>query len=181
MPRAHLRVVSPDVLIASGGLAGTVVDVVIGPPVDEQDVQHETLFEERPSWLIHENHPRVGARLSKKRFCEERHVDVHVALGRGGRGHEAAEAAMEKLGLVRDVAVTVPTFTAAAWLASTTELIAGVPRSLAEALRRILPVRIVPGPHPTFAIPIAMSWHLRTDVDPGARAFRDAVRRAYLW
>lgn len=179
MPRAHLRVVSVDVLIASGGLSGTEVDVVVGPPAHEPGLTHEVLFEESATLVVRRDHPRVAARLSKKRFCEERHVDVHIAMGRGGRGHRMAEDALSRLGLVRDIAVTVPTFTAAACLASRTDLIAGIPSSLAKACREALSLRMVRGPLPGFTMPMAMSWHERTESDAGARAFRDVMRRAY--
>jgi hypothetical protein len=41
-------------------------------------------------------------------------------------------------------------------------------------------VRVVTGPVPHLATPIALSWHERTDADPPSIAFRDVVRRSIL-
>jgi DNA-binding transcriptional LysR family regulator len=123
---------------------------------------------------VRKDHPRVRGKLSKARFSTERHVDTHIAHGRGGEGHRAAEEAFAAHGLSRDVAVTVPTFAAAAWVAATSDLVAGIPRRLAERLRATLPIRIVEAPLPLFRMPIAM-WHERTAADPAAAAFREVV------
>ncbi len=186
MPRAHLRVVSVDVLVATGGLEGTEVDLVIGPPDPaDADLHHEPLYEEEGTLVARRDHPRVKARLSPARFDAERHVDalealrVHIALGRGGRGHKMAEAAQAERGLVRDIAVTVPTFTAAAWLAAATDLLAGIPRRLAESLATSLPIRVLSGPLPRLPFTIGMSWHGRTDGDAAATCLRDVVRCAF--
>jgi DNA-binding transcriptional LysR family regulator len=178
-PRAHLRVVSVDFMLASGGLAGAEIDLVIGPVVDGPGLRHEVLYEEEAVFVVRADHPRVRSRLSKTRFETERHVDTHIAQGRGGEGHRAAEDAFAEHGLTRDIAITVPTFVAAAWVAASTDLIAGVPRRLAESLCTTLPIRIVQAPLPMFRMPLAMSWHERTHADPAALAFREVVAATF--
>ncbi len=178
MPRAHLRAVSVDVLLSSGGLEGTEVDLVLGPPSVGDGLHHEPLYREEGVFVVQRDHPRVRDRLGAARFRSERHVDVHIALGRGGEGHRAAEEALARQGLTRDIAVTVPTFTAAAWVAASTDLVAGIPRRLAEALASSLPIRIVRGPLARVGFAIGMTWHERTHADPGARCLRDVVRAA---
>ncbi len=179
LPRAHLTVASVDVLIAGGGLAGGNTDLVVGPPADESGIRHEVLFEEEGAFVVRRDHPRIGTRLGKRAFGRERHIDVHIAMGRGGRGHDAAEDAFAQLGLERSIAVTVPTFTAAAFLAAESDWVAGIPRTLADRLVRTLPIKRVRGPLPRFGMPMAMAWHERTDADPGNQLFREVVRAAY--
>lgn len=174
-PRAHLRVVSVDVMLASGGLSGPEIDLVIGPVTRGPRLHHRVLYEEDAVFVVRKDHPRVRGKLSKARFSTERHVDTHIAHGRGGEGHRAAEEAFAAHGLSRDVAVTVPTFAAAAWVAATSDLVAGIPRRLAERLRATLPIRIVEAPLPLFRMPIAMMWHERTAADPATAAFREVV------
>lgn len=179
LPRAHLRVVSVDVLLSSGGLAGTEIDLVIGPPAEGPGLHCETLHQEEGTFVVRSDHPRIGARLTKKRFDAERHVDTHIAHGRGGAGHRVAEDAFAAHGLTRNVAVTVPTFVAAAFVAASTELVAGIPRRLAESLRGAVPIRIVRGPLAVFRMPLCMSWHDRTDGDPAMQVFRGIVAEGF--
>ncbi|MCA9611637.1 MAG: LysR family transcriptional regulator [Sandaracinus sp.] len=179
-PRAHLEIVSVDVLIASGGLAGGRVDVAIGPPSPTPEPGHHarSLREERSTWVVRRDHPRVGRRLGRRAFVSERHVDIHLALGRGGRGHRAAEDAFASFGLTRDIAVTVPSFVAAAELVATSDWITGMPRRLAQALAPRLGLRLVSGPIPPMCFEMQMHWHERTERDPIARRFREIVYEA---
>lgn len=47
LPRAQLRIVSLDTLVASGGLSGELVDAVIGPPSAEPGVHHQPAYDDR--------------------------------------------------------------------------------------------------------------------------------------
>jgi DNA-binding transcriptional LysR family regulator len=50
-----------------------------------------------------------------------------------------------------------------------------VPRRVAEALSKYLPLKIVELPFHGFNVDIALIWHFRTDSDPSARHFREAI------
>jgi DNA-binding transcriptional LysR family regulator len=95
-------------------------------------------------------------------------------------GHRLAEQHWKSVGLVRRVAVTVPYFTTAAMMASRTDCVAGLPNRAAEVLCKSFPIKIVATTFPLPSLGISMTWHQRTDADPGARYFRrlvaDAVR-----
>lgn len=178
LPQARLQVVSVDTLIATGGLGGDLVDVAVGPPAEEPAVHFAPLYTEESVFVARRDHPRIRRTLSRAQFVSERHVDIHLALGRGGRGHRAAEDVFARAGLTRNIAITVPTFTAALMVAATTDFIAGVPRSVAVALRDGAPVQLLDGPGPPFRMPIGMAWHERTHRDPAAVFFRDVLQRA---
>src|SRR5690606_33389936 len=92
-----------------------------------------------------------------------------------GIGHRAVDAWLAKRGLRRDIAVTVPSFFAAATVAANTDYITGMPRRLAEALARTTPLAVLTMPGPPMHFSIQLLWHDRTDRDPGARAFRELV------
>lgn len=179
MPRARLRVVSIDTLVSSGGLAGPLVDVAIGPPMDGPGLRSAPIYEEEGVLVVRRDHPRVRRRLTARRFCAERHVDIHLALGKGGVGHRAAEEALARHGLTRDVAVVVPTFAAAAMVVAQTDLVTGMPRRFAEALVRTLPIRIVTAPIPPMRFTMQMMWHERTHHDPIAARFREAIASVF--
>lgn len=78
-------------------------------------------------------------------------------------------------GLRREIAVTVPTFAAAAVVAASTDLVTGMPRRLADALARIAPLAVVEPPVPAMVFRMQLVWHERTHLDEGARCFREVV------
>jgi DNA-binding transcriptional LysR family regulator len=181
LPRAELRMVSADYLAASDGLASGEIDVAFVPTMMLGPEQlGERVFEERATFVVRRDHPRVRGKITPKLFNELPHIDVEVVLGKTGIGHRAAEQHWKSTGLTRKVAMRVPYFTTAAMVASRTDCVAGLPSRAAEVLCKSLPVKIA---RTTFSLPsmsISLTWHARTDADAGARYFRrlvvDAVR-----
>ncbi len=176
MPRARLRVVGIDTLLSSGGLGGTEVDVAIAALAESAPGVHTTpLYEEHTVLVVRRDHPRVGARISKADLASLRHVDVHVAPGRGYRDLPASYA---RLGIAREVALVVPSFTAAAAIVAATDLVATLPASLVEVLGERVGIRAVVAPVRGLTIELDLAWHERTEHDPAMRAFRDLITRA---
>jgi DNA-binding transcriptional LysR family regulator len=177
MPRARLRVLSIDTLFASGGLAGTEIDVTIGAGEQGPGVRAERLYEERIVLVARGGRRSVGSRVSKGQLATLRHVDVQVAPGRGNRQLAATYSA---LGVARDIALIVPTFTAAAAVVAATDLVASLPESLVNVLESRFALRRVVTPLAPIRTTINLLWHERTHQDPTLRAFRqvlvDAVR-----
>ncbi len=178
LPRARLNVVSVDTLVSRGGLAGSDVDVAIGPGGDGEGLHLAPLYDEEGVLVVRRDHPRVRRRLTRELFNRERHVDIHLALGRGGVGHRVTEDAFTRHGLVRDIAVTVPTFAAAAMVVASTDLVTGMPRRVARTLMPAIPIKIVGGPLPALHFRMSMMWHARTHLDPAASYFRDVLVEA---
>ena len=176
LPRAKLRIVSADFLASTGGLAGGEVDLAFVPSqlLGPEDLG-APIFEERAAMVVRRDHPRVRGRLTPKLWNALPHIDVEVALGKTGVGHRLAERYWQGLGLVRNVAVTVPSFTTAAMVASKTDCIAGIPGRLAEVLCKVLPITIAKTSFPLPTMEMSITWHARTDADPGARYFRKLV------
>ena len=81
MPRVRLRVLSIDTLFASGGLAGTEVDVVIGAGEKGAGVHAQPLYEEHIVLVARAGHRTVRKRVTKPQLAALRHVDVQVAPG----------------------------------------------------------------------------------------------------
>ena len=175
MPRARLRVLSIDTLFALGGLAGTEIDVAIGAGEKGPNIHLLPLFDERVVLVARVAHPRVRGRVTKTELGGLRHVEVQVAPGRGSRPLAAAYGA---LGVARDIAVVVPTFTAAAAVVAATDYVASLPASLVDVLGARLGLRQVATPLPPVGTTINLLWHERTQQDPALRAFRDLLTRA---
>jgi DNA-binding transcriptional LysR family regulator len=178
LPRARLEIVSIDTLIASGGLSGSSIDAAAGPGTAEDGVHLRPLYDDDAVFVVRKEHPRVRRRLTPALFNAEGHVDVLLVLGKAGTGHRAAEDAFARYDLARRVAVTVPTFAAAAMVVASTDLLAGMPRRVAVTLARSLPLNILKPPMPALRFPMMLLWHERTQRDPACAYFRDLVARA---
>ena len=74
--------------------------------------------------------------------------------------------------MTREIAVVVPTFTAAAAIAASTDLVTSLPDSLMNVLGPRLGLRRVATPLGPITSTINLLWHERTDQDPALRAFR---------
>jgi DNA-binding transcriptional LysR family regulator len=180
LPRAKLRIVSTDYLVSSDGLATGEIDAAFGVSAMPlgPGFHSRPLYEEVGTLVVRRDHPRVGDRVTPELFNSLKHIDVQVALGRTGAGHQAAERTWRALGLSRDVVLAVPHFVAAAMAAACTDYVAALPGRVARALCPMLPVKIA---RPTFDMPgaaVTLFWHARTDADPGAAYFRDLIARA---
>jgi DNA-binding transcriptional LysR family regulator len=180
LPRAKLRIVSADYLLSSDGLATGEIDAafgVAGMPL-RAGQQSRPLYEEIGTLVVRRDHPRIRDRLTPKLFNSAQHIDVQLALGRAGTGHQIAEQKWRALGLQREVVLAVPHFVAAALAAARSDYVAALPRRVAMTLASMLPLRIT---RPTFEMPrvaVTLVWHARTDADAGARYFRELIARA---
>jgi DNA-binding transcriptional LysR family regulator len=176
MPRARLRVVGIDTLLSSGGLAGTEVDVAVAALPDASPGEHMLpLYDERTVLAAREGHPLAGAGVSKRQLAGLRHVDVEVAPG---RGYRQLAATYERLGIDRDVALTVPSFAAAAAIVASTDFVATLPASLVGRLGPSLGVRPLSRSAPSVTVAIKLAWHERTAHDPLMQVFREIVMGA---
>ena len=176
MPRARLRVVGVDSLVLLGGLAGSEVDVVIGPEPGGAEIHSEALFEQATVLICRQGHPALASRPTPKVMSTLRHVAVEMAPGQGLLN--LAGLAYQRAGIARDVVVTVPTFSAAAAVVATTDFVATVPISLYVAMGHAMRLGTLPLPVPEMTIATNMCWHERTHADATAAGFRDIVRRA---
>ncbi|MBM4782067.1 MAG: LysR family transcriptional regulator [Archangiaceae bacterium] len=175
LPRARLTITSIDALVSGGGLASERVDCAIGPPFPGEGLHRTKLFEQEAVYVASSAHPRLKGRLSARQFNAERHIDIHLVLGRPGAGNHSVQRAIAAAGLHREIAMTVPSFGAAASIVSSTELITGMPRSVALQLAPAFHLQVLRGPGAPFVFEMFLHWHERTNRDPAASAFRQAI------
>jgi DNA-binding transcriptional LysR family regulator len=181
LPKASLRIVSADYLIASDGLATGVVDATIAPTGGLRDDHRSTpVLPEAAALLVRKGHPLARERITPETYAALGHIDIEVALGRTGTGHKLAMEEFRRLGLERNVSMRVPYFSTAALIASKTDLVASVPRRAGEAFVEMLPLRFLETTFTIRPMPMSLVWHERTHADPGARYFRDLVLEAIL-
>lgn len=173
LPRATLRVVGVDTLLSSGGLAGTEVDVALVAMEEKPPGVHlQPLYEEHSVLVARSSHALAGGVVTKRRLGSLRHVDVHVAPGRGYRELASTYA---RLGIRRDVALVVPSFAAAAAIVADTDFVATLPESFIERLGEALGVNVLTSSAPRVSVSVKLAWHERTDHAPAMKVFRDLV------
>ena len=176
MPRARLRVVGIDTLLSSGGLSGTEVDLAVAALEDKTPGVHtKALYKEHAALVARLEHPLADATVSKRLLGELRHVEVQTAPGRGYRGLASAYA---QQGIDRDVALVVPSFTAAAAIVAATDFVATLPESFVARFGEAFGVTKLAVSAPRLSVAIKLAWHERTAHDPLMRVFREIVETA---
>jgi DNA-binding transcriptional LysR family regulator len=176
MPRARLRVVGIDALVSLGDLASPEVDVHVGIAGKGPGLYVETLREEPSLLVARAAHPAGKKRLSTRALPGLRHVRVEMVPGKGFKDPFASTFARARV--ERIIALSVPSFSAAAEVVATTDFVTLLPAPLFAAKAKALGLRALStslSPHTTR---FSLSWHERTHTDPAARAFRALVRRA---
>jgi DNA-binding transcriptional LysR family regulator len=117
----------------------------------------------------------VGHELSQGAITPARYAGgQHIHISRRGLERGPIDAALEAVGLKREVATVVAGFSEALALARGSELIASVPERYTGNLRDGMFSFALPMPVPE--ITISLLWHPRQDADPAHRWLRQCVR-----
>jgi DNA-binding transcriptional LysR family regulator len=138
-------------------------------------VHARALYKEQAVLVARLEHPLAGASISKRLLGRLRHVDVQLAPGRGYRGLASAYA---QRGIDRDVALVVPSFTAAAAIVAATDFVATLPESFVSRFGEAFGVTKLAAAAPRLSVDIKLAWHERTAHDTLMRVFRDIVEIA---
>lgn len=177
MPHARLRVVGIDSLVSLGDLSGSEVDLHVGVQGRGPGMHAEAMLEERLILVAGSTRRAPVGRLSLARLNGLRHVTVQMVPNRSFR--DPVSAAYERAGIERQVVLAVPTFTAAASVAASSDLVATLPASFVAARGKQLGVHAVKAPVPDQSVSICLCWHQRTQTDPALIALRSLMRQAF--
>jgi len=150
------------------------VDLAVGfvPQLDAGFYQ-TVLFAQNFVCLVASDHPRIGANITKTAYAREFHV--HVATP--GTGHVLVDKLITAAGVVRQIALSVPSFLGVARIVAETELIATVPLRYGETMQTRERIRVVPTPHRLPNYDVKQHWHERFNADPGNVWLRRNVAR----
>jgi DNA-binding transcriptional LysR family regulator len=134
-------------------------------------IAQQFLFSDQYVCVVRQSHPLVRASaMSLSEFKQLGHVVADVA----GTGHyNSVGGVLASHGIADNVVLRVNHFLSIAPLIANTDLIASVPRNLANTLVKSWKLRIVQPPvaYPTFDI--TQYWHERYDHEPGNRWLRN--------
>lgn len=170
-PGVQLRFVQkPDK--DSGPLRDGAVDLETGVVGDttSPELRVQALFRDRFIGVVRTGHALSRGEITPSRYAAGR----HICVSRRGRDRGPIDAALQPLGLERNIATMVGGFATALALARASDLIASVPERHTGNLRA--------GMH-SFPLPVALPeitvcllWHPRLDADPAHRWLRSHVR-----
>jgi len=136
------------------------------------EVRAQALFRDRFIGVVRTGHPLSAGVVTPDRYAAARHVHV----SRRGAGKGPIDDALATLGLERELATTVGSFSAALALARASDLVASVPERHTGDLRAGMHSFALPLPVPPLVI--SLLWHPRMEVDPAHRWLRGCVRDA---
>ena len=138
------------------------------------DIEQTTLFKDHFVAIVREDHPILTGRLNAKRFANQQ----HVVTSRHGNVRGPVDEQLETHGLERRVSLIVPTFYAAVFAASASDLVATVPGRVAAEVCKSMPMRSfkVPLNLPNYAV--VSAWHRRLSNDPAHQWLRNSVEAA---
>jgi DNA-binding transcriptional LysR family regulator len=130
-------------------LAAGALDLAVDVPlVNDPQLQHVALMRERYVCMLRKGHPSARGGFSVERYLAMGHI--HVSSRREGLGH--ADAALGKLGLVRNIQMRVQHYMVAPLIAMRTDLALTAPLGLVQgfdAAQMELPFELAP-----------LEWHL---------------------
>jgi DNA-binding transcriptional LysR family regulator len=168
-----LRVVGIDTFLSWGGPPSTEVDVAIAAIDEATPGVHIAALRSETSVLVaRRGHARAGQRINKAQLSTLEHVEVQVAPGRGYRGLSKLYA---DAGVDRRVAMTVPSFVAAAAVVAATDFVATLPATVVDVFEKQFHLIVVNAPAPVSKTALNLIWHERTNADSAARAFRSLI------
>lgn len=137
------------------------------------EIRVQMLFQDRFIGVVRAGHPLAAGDVTAERYAACRHISV----SRRGLHHGPIDAALQGLGLLRQVAAIVPGFPAALALARESDLVASVPERQTLAARAGM--HGFPLPVPTPPVVVSQMWHPRADADPAHRWLRGCIKRAF--
>jgi DNA-binding transcriptional LysR family regulator len=186
LPRivSHCRTVAPGVAFRAvqlptesivSALRDGAADVAVGfSPTLRASLLHSSLFVSEYVTIASASHPRIKARLTRDDFVRERHAVAQAQ----GTGHHAVEAALQRMGLLDNVGTRVPHFLALPTIIAASEMMATIPRPLAELMLPVAGVKIFPTPIRLPKLLVEQFWHERYHDDHASKWLRELLPQA---
>lgn len=155
------------------------VDIALIPEMTFPNwIDHQRLFVSSFVTIAKKKHPRLrragvapGDVIPLDLFCDLQ----HVLFSPEGNLKAMGDAALAKVGRERRVAMTLPVFSGVYNAVAQSELIALIPRQLAERMAPRVGLDIFLPPMPVATAAIAMIWHKRATASPAHRWLRDQI------
>lgn len=138
------------------------------------NTQHRFLFSDPYVCIAAPGHPQILDALDLDTFCKVPHLQVK-AKSSDAEPPSPIDTLLEKMNRKRHVAATVSTMFSVGRIVSQSDLIATLPKRVADISRETLSLKIYPMPIALWDVRIALGWHNRAQDDPAHKFFRDLI------
>jgi DNA-binding transcriptional LysR family regulator len=148
------------------------IDLAIGLlPQLKSGYFQRRLFRQRYVCMFRRGHALDKQGMTVEEFSSADHVMVVAS----GTGHAIVDQSFERLGIERNIALTVPHFVAVGHILSNSSMIATVPERYAMACEKPFGLRYVTHPVALPEININMFWHAKYNKDPANKWLRSLI------
>ena len=138
-------------------------------------MDQQTLFPQDWVCLVNNRHPRIGRTLTLSAYKEE----GHVAITRG-TSTEVLDDSLKRHRIQRNVVLESPSFLGLGAIIGITDLIATLPRQIAETLGKSTSLRVVDCPFPVPTFDVKQHWNERFHHDAANRWLRGVAASLYM-
>ena len=141
-----------------------------------ENLRASVLFHDDAICIARVGHPTVRADLPLPAYLAARHVVLAGQPAPVATLEHLTNSQLKEMGFERRVATRVATPMTLARIVSESDLIATLPKRLAEDYARMMPLQLIETPVPVRNFDISMVWHERFHRDPAHVWLRQQVR-----
>lgn len=175
-PSARLRTLAKARPAAAEALESGAADLAVGyfPDLHKTGFFQQKLFDNPHVCVVRRDHPTIGARMTLRQYLAASHAVVRP----DGREH-VFEQFLAQRGLQRRVLLELSHFMSLLPVIEGSDLVATVPRDLADVCVRYAQVRIVETPIKSPVIAVHQFCHRRFHKDPANVWLRQVVQSLF--
>lgn len=175
-PQVSLKTLAMPRHAAASALESGAAEVAIGyfPDLQKAGFYQQRLIRSSHVCLLRNGHPLGRDKLTLAQFLEASHAVVKP----DGREH-VFEQFLQTMGIQRRVVVELSHFMSLLPIIETSDLLATVPRDLAEFFVQHGEVRYVDAPMKSPVIDVHQFWHLRYQKDPAHAWLRKQIHELF--
>lgn len=166
----HVRRTAMSTRLASGAV-DAIVDVCLEQP---EEVLSERILEEEFCVVARNDHPLACRQYDLDAYLDCEHVQISVRQ----EGDTFEDSKLRSLGHRRQIRLRCQHYLAAYNAVRDSDLVATMPRRLAEMFRESEAVQLLAVPFEIGRMDFHLYWHASRDADPGNQWFRKMVKRA---
>lgn len=171
-PNISLTFRPPTIESFISDLDSSKVDLALGVGVQPRaNLVIENIYSEDYICLTRKDNPLVKNEVSLKEYLSFEHILIDPLGARKG----IVDSSLEKIGVKRNIRVSIPQFALTPWIFLNNDLIVTIPKTLGEEFLKILPVKSFAPPVEIKTLEGQMIWHKRNTNDPAHTWLRKKV------
>ncbi|MBU0587101.1 MAG: LysR family transcriptional regulator [Gammaproteobacteria bacterium] len=176
-PHTNVRTLAMPRHAAAESLESGSAELALGyfPDLQKAGFYQQKLLRNSHVCLVRKAHPTIRSKMTMAQFLSASHAVVKP----DGREH-VFEQFLQKKGIKRRVLVEISHFMSLLPIVESSDLVATVPKDLAEFCVRHGDVRYMDTPMKSPVIDVHLFWHRRFQKDPAHAWLRGAIHKLFL-